>query len=393
MTLISSTRLILAALLVAGYLHPAQAETLRVGANEPLGRISDAARKARDGDIVEIMPGEYRGDVAVWNQKSLTIRGIGQRPVLHADGKSAEGKAIWVIRHGDFSIENIEFRGARVADHNGAGIRFERGKLKVRDCTFVDNQNGILTSNDNNADLTIENSLFAQAPRQGNSLPHLLYVGRIARVAISGSRFEGGYRGHLIKSRARRSDIRYNLIYDGPTGEASYEIDLPNGGIVQIVGNVVGQSAKTQNSVLISYGAEGNVWPENELFLSHNTLISDHATGAWFLRVPHDKFPSPPRVLGINNLTVGLGIFSLGSVGDFRGNYPAPPVMLGGPEKLDFALSRNSLLRGMAAILDTRDAVQGEELVPLAEFHLPIGTQPLIPPPKWTPGAFQSPSD
>ena len=385
--------LALLALLLSVHGQTLRAATLRVGPTEPLARIADAARKAKDGDVVEILPGEYRGDVAVWVQKSLTIRGIGQRPILIADGKSAEGKATWVIRNGDFRIENIEFRGARVADGNGAGIRFERGRLTVRGCAFVDNQTGILTSNYNDAELTIENSLFAQAPHQTHSLPHLLYAGRIGHLAISGSRFEGGYWGHLIKSRARRSEIRYNLIYDGPDGESSYEIDLPNGGIAHVVGNVVGQSAKTQNPVVVSYGAEGNVWSENSLFLAHNTLINDYLPGAWFLRVPAEKFPSPPKVLALNNLTVGPGVFSLGATGDFHGNYAALPAMLGGPERLDFSLSRGSLLRGMAAPLDEINASQGEGLVPLAEFRLPIGTRPLTPPAKWAPGAFQSPSD
>ena len=44
---------------------------------------------------------------------------------------------------------------------------------------------------------------------------------------------------------------------------------------------------------------------------------------------------------------------------------------------LDFTLPRNSLLRGMAVPLDNIDAGQDEGLAPL----------------KWTPGAFQSPSD
>jgi hypothetical protein len=55
------------------------------------------------------------------------IRGVGQRPVMLADGKSAEGKAIWVVRGGKIRIENIEFRGARVDSLNGAAIRFEKG--------------------------------------------------------------------------------------------------------------------------------------------------------------------------------------------------------------------------------------------------------------------------
>ena len=40
--------------------------------------------------LVEILPGEFRSDIAVWEQRSLAIRGIGRRPVLIADGKSAE---------------------------------------------------------------------------------------------------------------------------------------------------------------------------------------------------------------------------------------------------------------------------------------------------------------
>lgn len=297
-------------LLLAVLVSSAHAATLRVGPGEQITRIVDAARLAKDGDTVEILSGEYRGDVAVWQQKSLTIRGIGSRPVLIAEGKSAEGKAIWVIRNGDIRIENIEFRGSRVPAGNGAGIRFERGKLTIRNCAFIDNQMGILTSNDPDSQLVIENSRFADAPRQMHSLPHLLYVGSIAKFTITGSRFENGYRGHLVKSRARQSTIRDNHIVDGPEGEASYEIDLPNGGIARITGNTVGQSAKTQNPVLISYGAEGNVWPEYSLTLEGNTLISDLLPAGWFLRVHEDKFSTPPRLDIGNNETRGIGILS-----------------------------------------------------------------------------------
>lgn len=363
----------------------ALAATLRVGPLERITRIADAARLAQDGDVVEIMPGTYRGDVAVWQQKNLTIIGTGERPVLLADGKNAEGKAIWVIRNGQFHIENIEFRGARVADANGAGIRFERGKLLVRRCNFIDNQNGILTSNFADAELTIEDSLFAQAPHQPQSLPHLLYVGRIARVTITGSRFHNGYRGHLIKSRARRSDIRYNLIYDGEQGQVSYAIDLPNGGVATLVGNIVGQSATTQNPVLVAYGAEGNTWPASALTLSHNTLISDYPYGAWFLRVFTDKFTQPPKVLAVNNLTVGIGAFTVAASGEFHGNVPAVSAMLQAPERLDFRLPRTSPLR----LLGTDTTPVPPDAIPSAEFALPIGTRPLPPPERWVPGAMQ----
>ncbi len=364
----------------------AQAAVLRVGPGEAITRIADAAKLAKDGDIVEILPGEYRGDVATWRQKHLVIRGVGERPVLIADGRIADGKAIWVIANGDFVIDNIEFRGARAADHNGAGIRFERGRLEVRNSVFLDNQNGILTANFDDAELVIRDSVFAQAPREGADLPHLLYVGRIGRFELSGSRFHDGYRGHLLKSRARYNDIRYNLIYDGPQGEASYEIDLPNGGLAFVVGNIVGQSAGTQNPVVVSYGAEGDAWPESALHLAHNTLLSDRHTGTLFLRTWPDRLPADVEIVGINNLSVGLGSLTLVNGGDYRGNLPLPPGALQDPDTLDFRPLGAGLLRKLTT---PAGSARGVSLQPDAEFALPIGTRPLSPPAEWLPGAVQ----
>ncbi|HEY7787903.1 MAG TPA: hypothetical protein VIF33_05195, partial [Casimicrobiaceae bacterium] len=187
------------------------AATLVVGPRATIQRVADAAKLAKDGDTVEILPGEYRGDVAVWPQRKLTIRGVGKTPVMIANGQSAEGKAIWVIRDGDFIVENVAFEGARVPDGNGAGIRFESGRLVIRDCRFTDNENGVLTSNSPDSELIVQDSLFAHAPRDRGPLKHLLYVGRIARFSLVGSRLHDGFQGHLVKSRARENDIRYNL--------------------------------------------------------------------------------------------------------------------------------------------------------------------------------------
>jgi len=378
-------------LLIAYFLAQASfahAATLRVGPGEAITRIADAARLARDGDIVEILPGEYRGDVATWPQKQLTIRGIGQRPVLIADGRSAEGKAIWVIRNGNIRIENIEFREARVSDKNGAGIRFERGKLTVRNCRFIDNENGLLTANFGDAELIIENSEFSRNGA-GDGQSHNIYVGSIASLTISGSRFHAAKIGHLIKSRARLSDIRYNFIYDGAGGKASYEVEFPNGGTAILIGNIIGQSATTENPVVVSFGAEGKTWHESSIALIHNTLINDYFPGAWFLRVHKDKFSTPPKVYAINNLTVGLGIFTMGANGEFHGNIPAPSFILADPQTLNFALPNNSLLQGLGINPSDYAINKKDKLVPNAEFTLPIGTRPITPPAAWSPGAFQ----
>ena len=360
------------------------ARVIRVGPDGDVQKISEAARLAKDGDIVEIASGEWRGDVALWEQKQLTIRGVGGRPILIADGKSAEGKAIWVIRNGDFMIDNIEFRGARVADGNGAGIRFEGGKLLVRNCVFLDNQNGILTSNNEKAELTIESSLFAEAPKQGHLL-HLLYAGHIASLKISGSRFHSGQNAHLIKSRARKTDIRYSLILDGPTGTASYEVDLPNGGQATLIGNVIGQSVATSNPVLVAYGAEGNAWPSSSLVLSHNTFISDGFKPAWFIRAWPKQLPAGFRVHTFNNLISGIGLFDYGLPGIHQGNYPVWSSAFAGKDVLNFRLNSLSWLRGIVG----RPSIEGLDIGPTAEFSLPIGSTERSMPEKLMPGAFQ----
>ena len=286
----------------------ATAATITVGPGADAARFSDAVRLAHDGDTIEVMPGHYVGDVAVLTQQRLHVRGVGARPVFQAAGRHAEGKAIWVVRGGDVTIENIEFRGARVPDQNGAGIRHEKGRLQVVDCSFVDNEMGLLTSNDGDAELTVRNSRFEMAPkRPGNGLTHLLYVGRIRRVEITGSRFSQGWRGHLIKSRARESRIVGNHIVDGPLGEASYEIDLPNGGLALVADNRIGQSAATGNQTMLSFGAEGEAWPESRLEVRNNEFRNEAEASDALVRLWWDRLPAATQVHGQGNRLIGPG--------------------------------------------------------------------------------------
>ena len=366
----------------------ALAATLVVGPDETIRTITEAAKLARDGDIVEIRPGEYRGQTAIWTQNDLTIRGSGgnnTRPVLLADGKSAEGKGLWVIRGGRVRVENLEFRGVRVRDGNGAGIRFERGQLVIHRCAFIDNEMGILTGNLPDLTLEISDSEFADAARHQVDLHHLLYVGAIGRFALTGSRFSNGYRGHLVKSRARENHIRYNLLADGPGGRASFELEFANGGLAYVVGNVFQKSDSADNSVLVSYGSEGPRWPDNALYFSHNTLINDRHAGT-FLKVRAEKFPAGVESWMINNLTVGHGDLAAPENGRFEGNLTAQRG-----ELIDYAgqplrLKPTSPLRGQVRIPGKAREI---DLLPDAEFTLPAGTRPVSPSSALAPGAFQ----
>ena len=296
----------------------------RVGPGQALSRIADALRQAGDGDTVEILPGTYRGDVAVIHQRRLRIVGIGARPLLQADGQHAEGKAIWVVQGGDIQIENIAFQGCRVPHGNGAGIRFEKGQLQLLRCAFADNQMGLLTGNDGVSTLAIDDSDFSDAPVNPASLAHLLYVGRIGQFSIRNSRFERGRAGHLIKSRARSAVISGNLLDDGPTGEASYEIDLPNGGLAWVEGNTVVQRERTQNPVMLSYGAEGQPWDQNRLTLRHNRFVNHLPVGAWFVRVWADRLPAGTEVFSQHNHYLGPGELALGPNGSSQDDQRGP---------------------------------------------------------------------
>ncbi len=284
---------------------PPGARVWRVGPRGDLRTIAEAAREARSGDVVEIEAGDYRGDVALWEQKRLTIRGVNGAARLFADGRSSEGKAIWVIRNGDFDVSNVDFIAARVQDNNGAGIRFEGGRLRLRHCLFWGNQTGVLTSNADiaaDAALIVEHSEFAYSHVQGQ-WAHNLYVGTIASLTVTGSYFHHADAGHLLKSRARVNDIFYNRFTDEIGGRASYELDFPNGGLVRLVGNIVQQQASTENSIVIAYGEEGYHWPVNRLLLGSNTVVNDLPHGGTFLQVA----PGAERVVSANNLLVGSG--------------------------------------------------------------------------------------
>lgn len=356
-----------------------------VGHQEKITSITEAARLAKDGEIIEIRSGDYRGQPAVWSQNNLVIRGAGKRPVMLANGKSAEGKAIWIVRGDHVRIENIEFRGARVADFNGAGIRFERGQLTVHRCGFFDNEMGILTANRADMALEVSDSEFGAAPETEGDLHHLLYVGAISRFVLSGSRFERGYQGHLVKSRARENHIRYNYLVDGEQGRASYELELPNGGLAYVIGNVIGQSARTENATVISYGAEGPRWSDNALFVAHNTLVNDHPTGD-FLRIWSEKFPDGVEAWMINNLTVGYGDLNKPAHGRFEGNAVAAKRDLLPHGGLPARLNSGSPLRGSVRV---PGAARGVDLLPDAEFVFPAGIRKLPPGSALAPGALR----
>ncbi len=296
--------------------EPAQQKLIQVGPNRSVTTIAGAAILLGEEGIVEVDAGEYRHDVAVWTQKNLKIRAIGGRVKIDAAGAAAEGKGIWVIRGGDIEVDGFDFINASVPDRNGAGIRFEKGHLLIRNSTFSNNQNGILTGGDSNSVLEIENCEFGHNGF-GDGQSHNLYVGAIARLRVTGSYFHHAKVGHLLKSRAAENHIFYNRLTDETGGKASYELELPNGGLAYLVGNLIQQSSTTENPNIVSYGAEGNRWPNNTLYLINNTLVDNRPQNGVFLRMK----PGLGSVIAVNNLLVGHGKLETAGPGDYRNNF------------------------------------------------------------------------
>src|SRR6185369_10481745 len=358
----------------------ARADTVLVGPQHALKTPSEAATFARDGDVVEIEPGIYYGDAAVWTQNRLTIRARGGRAHLRADGAHAEGKAIWVIKGSGTTIANIEFSGAKVADRNGAGIRREGAGLTVRDSYFHDNESGILASGTLESDIVVEHSEFARNGTGGGA-SHNLYIGTVRSFTLRYSYSHHAIVGHNVKSRAIKNYILYNRIADEQDGRASYAIDLPDGGLSFVMGNLIQQGPENDNRTVVAYGAEGYKNLLNELYFVSNTLVNDDPKGGRFVVIK----PGADAVRVINNLFAGPGELLTGKA-DSRSNLRTTKADFVNPDKLDYRLKARGA--GIGKCIDAGSAY-GFSLRPTAEYLHPLGTRPRPSPGPLDLGAHQ----
>lgn len=271
---------------------------IHVGSGEKYKLPSDAARIAEDFDIIEIDAQEYFRDVAIWRRNNLTIRGVRGRPHLNAGGANAQGKAIWVTKGNNITIENIEFSNAKVRDRNGAGIRAEGGDLIIRNCVFHDNENGLLSGGINkDRTISVEYSEFAYNGH-GAGQSHGIYINSARRFIFKYNYVHHSNMGHHIKSRAVENFIFQNRLMDEKDGNSSYAIDIPNGGLAVIIGNAIQQGENADNFSIIHYSVATKD-PGNGLYVVNNTVLNDRHDGI-FVR---NRSPIDARI--INNLVVG----------------------------------------------------------------------------------------
>lgn len=247
---------------------------LRVGAGQSFATLAAAVSAAQNGDTILLAPGTYTNSFATV-AKSVTIKGDGGMARLVATVPPPNGKAILVTR-GDVTIENIEFSGARVADRNGAGIRFEGGNLTVVNSAFRDNENGILSGSWANSSITVRDSEF-ERNGAGDGRSHGLYVGVITNLTVENSYFHDTQVGHHIKSRALATTVTGSRLQD-EAGTASYNVDVPNGGVVRLTGNVFEQGAGSRNPAIVHFGGEGGPHAGSSLEIADNVVVNKLAS-------------------------------------------------------------------------------------------------------------------
>ena len=277
---------------------------LRVGPGKPFAHPNDVTGLV-SGDVVEIDAGVYNGTETTWSIDNLTLRGVGGRAHLVAPATISNGKATWVTAGDNMAVENIEFSGATAQFSNGAGIRSEGRDLAICGSYFHDNENGIL-GNDGNGNVLIEYTEFA---RNGNcndsaGCAHNIYMGNTDRFTLRYSYSHHASSGHTVKSRAKENYILYNRIMDEADGSSSYTIDLPNGGLSYIVGNLLQQGPNTENSSILAYGAEGLSNLSKTLYIVNNTFVNGRTAGSTFVQISGGSAATATLQ---NNLFVGIG--------------------------------------------------------------------------------------
>ena len=261
---------------------------------------ADADTNASDYYIINVAPGTYTNDFPlVTRPMTIQSNAVGRSVILNATIPLPNEKGI-ILNFSNLIIDGLTFQGAEISNAlggNGAGIRDQNPEvpatLIVKNSSFINNQEGILTGYNSSQSISIINSTFKNNGNPNiNYFQHGLYVNYAGSLSVTSSVFCGQLIGHDIKSRAMMTSVADNQLYDGEAdpaigcraGSSSLAIDVPNGGIVTISGNAITQGTASPNYKMVDYGEEGLLYSSNSLLASDNdfrNIGSNPATGIY----------------------------------------------------------------------------------------------------------------
>lgn len=205
-------------------------------------------------------------------RKPATVTGQGTQII----GQSIEGKGTFIV-DANASFIGLDVAGA-TGDGIGAAFRHQSGDLLVRRTKIHRCENGLLgPARYIDCALVVDDcDVFDNATGTGQT--HGLYVGEITTFTCTNSRFWATSIGHHIKSRALRTTIRNCEVGTDFNGNESYDIDVPQGGDVKIVGCHLRQGPLTDNEVMLNFAGERNPHPGGSLIV-RDTVFESTAGG------------------------------------------------------------------------------------------------------------------
>lgn len=272
------------------------------------GTLGDALAAIGDGrGTVLVAPGTYR-QCAVQQGGDVTVRAATPGTAIF-DGVPCEGKGALVLRGKSSRIDGIVFQNIRVPDGNGAGIRLESGNLTVSNSLFRNSEEGILTGDYDGGQVTIDKSTFRKLGRCDRDLDcaHGVYIGRLASLAVTNSRFDQGDGGHYLKTRTARVTVTGNSFDDSAGHLTNYMIDLSNGASGVISGNEMVQGKDKDNwSAFITVAPEGREHSSAGLVIEGNRagFVPGLERGSTFVA----NFTDDPVRIGANRLAPSMKI-------------------------------------------------------------------------------------
>ena len=352
-----------------------------VGPKERYKTFSSIAKRLHGGDVVAVDAGTYRctEQSIIWTADNISVIGVGGRAVFDATGCPIAGdKGIFNPRGRNMIIDNIAFIGARGPSNNDAGIRLDGGGyVYITRSYFANSQNGVLLTPSVPTNIVIDHSEFNGNGNCANAsgCGHNIYVSNGKNAESFVLRFSYSHNadtGHEVKSRAQVNYILYNRLADEAMGRASYEIDIPNGGLTFIVGNIIQKGPRAQNGNEIAYSEEGAVNPIQRLYIASNTIVNGDA-------IPNRRWA----------LLLGRGVAKAEMVNNLIVGLPSPAHLTDGPGA-GVVQQRNDIIANSPGFYDPTNRsyyltaaspavnaaidpgkADGFSLMPLYEFELP----------------------
>ena len=391
-------------------LPASKGRTLRVGSAETYRQPSQAAAAARDGDTIRIAAGQYR-DAATWRANDLKI--IGER---NADGgpgveivssaSLAGDAALWLVEGDRNVVDGVSFTGAKNSSNSAAGLKLTGAGLVVRHSRFVRNQNGLLTNGQAKGAIGPSTNLVDVDPDLGSHVliefsefgyngvadenstagigetvsANNVTIGREDRLTFRYNYSHHALGGDLLQSAARINNIRSNRLSDEQEYITRYLINLPQGGVSYIVGNVMYQSFRPGNQIMINFGTEEAQDSHNRLTIISNSAMNQSVKGVFA-----NNAISVPASLG-NNLFFGTsGTLVRGPV-EQRFNELAAIADVVDSKAFNYRLTRDSSLIDTGVVLRERDGIR---MYADAEYVHPMQALPRLK--VWKPdiGAYE----